>query len=151
MVHVVKRQGALPPAGRPGFDPWCRKFGDFHSLLCVQSGPGVHSASYKMSTLCFFRGKGGRAYLFLVPWLCICRPLYPHPPWAFMACNGDTFSPYWVEMCFTELTPNKSVIHIIALKYFGLIEIQFSGWFQKFCGRQNKILQELCKQTWIQT
>ena len=27
--------------------------GDFSSFLCVQTGPGVHSASYKMSTGAF--------------------------------------------------------------------------------------------------
>ena len=42
--------------GRPKFDPGCRKGGDFSSLH-VQTGPGVNSTSYKMST----RGKDGRA------------------------------------------------------------------------------------------
>ena len=53
----LKRQGAWLRAGRPG----CRRGGDFSSLLRVQTGPGVHSASYKMSTGDFPGGKGGRA------------------------------------------------------------------------------------------
>ena len=66
-------------------------------LLCIQTGPDVHSASYKMST--GGGGKGGRAQdqpsgLSLALWLCICGPLHPHPPWAFMACNVDTFTFY---------------------------------------------------------
>ena len=46
----LKRQGAWLRAGQPGFDPGCRSGGDFSSLLRVQTGPGVHSTSYKMST-----------------------------------------------------------------------------------------------------
>ena len=46
----LKRQGAELRVRRPGFDPGCRRGGDFSSLLRVQTGPGVHSASYKMST-----------------------------------------------------------------------------------------------------
>ena len=58
--------------------------GDFSSPLPVQTGPVVHSASYKMSTRDFLWGKDGRAqnqppYLFLVPWLCICEPSHLHP------------------------------------------------------------------------
>ena len=30
--------------------PGVRGGGDFSSLLCVQTGPGIHSTSYKMST-----------------------------------------------------------------------------------------------------
>ena len=37
-------------ARRPGFDPGCRSGGDFSSLLRVQTGPEVHSVSYKIST-----------------------------------------------------------------------------------------------------
>ena len=48
-------------AGRPGFDPGCRRGEDFSSLLRVQTGPGVHSTFYKMSTGGFPGGKGGRA------------------------------------------------------------------------------------------
>ena len=47
--------------GRPGFDPGCLRGGDSSSLLRVQTGPGVHSASYKMNTGDFPRGKDGRA------------------------------------------------------------------------------------------
>ena len=46
----LKRQGAELRAGRPGFDPGCRRGGYFSSLLRIQTGPEVHSASYKMST-----------------------------------------------------------------------------------------------------
>ena len=42
----LKRQGAGLWAGWPG----CRRGGDFSSLLRIQTGPEVHSASYKMST-----------------------------------------------------------------------------------------------------
>ena len=92
-----KLQGAWLLVGLPGFDSGCRRGEDFSLLLRVQTGPGVRSASYKMSTEGFPWGKGGRVqdqppYLFLVPWLCIRGPLNPHPPWAFMACNGDTFT-----------------------------------------------------------
>ena len=48
-------------AGRPGFIPGCRRDEDFSLLLRVQTGPEVHSASYKTSTRGFPRGKGGRA------------------------------------------------------------------------------------------
>ena len=46
----LKRQGAWLRAGRPGFEPGCRKGWDFSLPLHVQTGPEVHSASYKMST-----------------------------------------------------------------------------------------------------
>ena len=45
----LKRQGAWLRAGRPEFDPGCRRGGNFSSHLRVQTGPGVHSTSYKMS------------------------------------------------------------------------------------------------------
>ena len=91
IVHLYRNNYVW--AGRPGFDPGCRRSADFSSLLRVHIGPGVHSASYKMSTGAFPGNKGGRAqdqppYFFLVPWLCICEPLYPHPSWAFLACKG---------------------------------------------------------------
>ena len=54
----LKWQGIWLWAGRPGFDPGCWRGGDFTSLH-VQTGPGVHSTSYKMSTGEFLRGKGG--------------------------------------------------------------------------------------------
>ena len=38
--------GLSGKAGRPA----CRRDGDFSSLLRVQTAPGVHSTSYKMST-----------------------------------------------------------------------------------------------------
>ena len=60
-VRWLKRLGAWLRAGRPGFDPGCRRGGDFSSLLRVQTGPGVHSTSYKISTGDFHGGKGGRA------------------------------------------------------------------------------------------
>ena len=43
-------QAARHLAGRPGFAHRCRRDGDFSSLLHVHTGPGVHSAFYKMST-----------------------------------------------------------------------------------------------------
>ena len=46
----LKRQGAWLRAERPGFDPGCRRDGDFSPLFRVQTGPGVYSTSYKMST-----------------------------------------------------------------------------------------------------
>ena len=55
-IYWLKRQGVWLRAGRPGFDPGCRKGGDFSSSLHVQTGPGVHSTSYKMSTGEFLRG-----------------------------------------------------------------------------------------------
>ena len=42
--------------GRPWFEPGCRRDGDFSSLLRVQTGTGVHSASYKMITEVLFLG-----------------------------------------------------------------------------------------------
>ena len=59
--NIFAEQGAWLWAGRPGFDPCCRKSGDFSSFLRVQTGPEIHSASYKMSIGGFPRGKGGRA------------------------------------------------------------------------------------------
>ena len=44
----------------PGSIPGVGGGGGFSSLLRVQGGPGVHSASYKMSTGVFPEGKGGR-------------------------------------------------------------------------------------------
>ena len=52
----LKRQGAWLRTGRPWFDSECGRGGDFSSLLHVQTGPEVHSASYKMSTGGFPRG-----------------------------------------------------------------------------------------------
>ena len=40
-------------ARRSEFDPGGRKGGEFSSLLRVQTGSGVHSASYNMSTWAF--------------------------------------------------------------------------------------------------
>ena len=53
----------------------------FSSLLRVQTGPGVHSASYKMSTGAFPRGVNVAEHrTTLVPsWQCLCVPLHPHP------------------------------------------------------------------------
>ena len=46
----LKRQGAWPRAGRPGFNPRYRRGEDFSTLLRVQTGPGVRSTSFKMNT-----------------------------------------------------------------------------------------------------
>ena len=77
--HLTRSKS--PQAGRPRFDPQVWGVGDFSLLLRVQTGPGIHLASYKMSTGGFPQGKNGRAqdqppYLFLVPWVCICGPLH---------------------------------------------------------------------------
>ena len=69
-------------------------------LLRVQTGPGVHSASYKISTggiRGFSRGQRrpsvGLATLPLPSARAVYMwTLYSHPPWAFMACNGDIFT-----------------------------------------------------------
>ena len=45
----------------PGSIPGVGGGGDFSSLLRVQTGPGVHLTSYKMSIRDFPGGKGGRA------------------------------------------------------------------------------------------
>ena len=45
----------------PGSIPGVGGGGDFSSLVRVQTGPEVQSASYKMSTGGFPRGKGGQA------------------------------------------------------------------------------------------
>ena len=45
-------------AGWPRFDPGCQRAGDF-SLLQVQAGPEVHSASYKIVPVLSQGGKGG--------------------------------------------------------------------------------------------
>ena len=66
----------------------------FSSLLRVQTCPGVHSASYKMSTGVFpgyRRPSVGLATLPLrnaVAANRLCGPLHPHPPWAFMPFKG---------------------------------------------------------------
>ena len=63
----LKWQGAWLRAGRPGFKPVCRRDGDFSSLLRVQTGPGVHSTSYKRVPGNFPGLKA--AHLILLPWL----------------------------------------------------------------------------------
>ena len=50
MGQVAKATRRLATAGWHGFDPGCRRGGDFSSLLRVQTGLEVHSASYKMNT-----------------------------------------------------------------------------------------------------
>ena len=66
--------------------------GDFSLLLLVETGPGVHSAS-------------------LMPWLCICGSLHPHPPWAFEAFNRDTLvSEFTVE----DLPLNRTATLVLA-------------------------------------
>ena len=38
----------------------------------------------------------------------ICGPLHPHSPWAFMACNGDTFTFYlsWINISAVNYNHN---------------------------------------------
>ena len=43
-----------------GWTVWGRRGGDFSSLLRIHTGPGVHPASYKMSSRAFPGGKGDR-------------------------------------------------------------------------------------------
>ena len=50
LVLWLKQQAAWLRARWPGFDPGCWRGGEFSSLLHDQTGPEVHSASYKMST-----------------------------------------------------------------------------------------------------
>ena len=57
----LKRQGLGYGLDGPGSIPGVGGGGDFSSLLRVQTGPEVHSASYKMTTGGFHWGKGGRA------------------------------------------------------------------------------------------
>ena len=54
--HRPVPEGAWLGAGRPGFDSGYRKSGDSSPALLIETDPGVHSASYKMSTGCFPRG-----------------------------------------------------------------------------------------------
>ena len=56
MLHISLKNLEAVQAGRPGFDPGYRRGGDFSSLVRVQTGPEVHSASYKMSTGGFPQG-----------------------------------------------------------------------------------------------
>ena len=52
-AQVLKQESTWLRAGRQGFDPGCRRRGDFSSLLCIQTGPGVHLTFYKISTVAF--------------------------------------------------------------------------------------------------
>ena len=89
----LKRQSA---SLRPGFDPgWWRR-GDFSLLLRVQTGPEVLSASCEISTGAFLgyrRPSVGPTTLPLPSaetanmWILVSTSL-----WAFMVCNGDTFT-----------------------------------------------------------
>ena len=77
----------------PGSIPGVGGGGDFSSLLRVQTGPGVHSASYKMSTGGKRRPSVGLATLPLPSAVAVNKwILASTSPWAFMACNGDTFT-----------------------------------------------------------
>ena len=49
-INSIQSGWTSSSSGKARFDPGCWRGGDFSSLLCVQTGPGVHSASYKMST-----------------------------------------------------------------------------------------------------
>ena len=89
-------QAARRLAGRAGFDPACRR-GDFSSLLRVQTGPGVHSTSCKMSTGDSPRGQRrprvGLATLLLPSAVTVYMWTLPStPPRAFMASNGGTLT-----------------------------------------------------------
>ena len=67
-------------ARRPGFAPGCRRRGYFSSLLGIQTGSWVQSASYKVST----GGKQPSLGLASLPLhsavaVYMCGPLHPHP------------------------------------------------------------------------
>ena len=49
-ARQIKQKGAWLRAGWPGFDPWCRRGGDFIHSFVSRLVLGVHSTSYKMST-----------------------------------------------------------------------------------------------------
>ena len=87
-LRWLKRQGACLQAGRPG----CRRGGDLSLLLRDQTGPGVHSTSYKMSTGEFPRGlrrpSVGLATLHYL------GPLHPHP-------RGPSWSVMGIPLPFT--------------------------------------------------
>ena len=55
-LQQVQKQIAGVRAGRPGSIPGVGGGGDFSSFVRVQTGPEIHSASYKMSTGGFPRG-----------------------------------------------------------------------------------------------
>ena len=55
----IKWQGAWLRAGWPGLEPRCWRSGDFSSLLRVQTGPGVHSTSYKTIKWALENSPGG--------------------------------------------------------------------------------------------
>ena len=48
MGQVAQATRRLATGWTSWFDPGCRRNGDFSSLLRVQTGPRVHSDSYKM-------------------------------------------------------------------------------------------------------
>ena len=61
LAKALLQKAALLDWSAPGLsdrtNPRCWTSGDFSSPLRVQTGPGVHSASYKMSTGSFSKGK----------------------------------------------------------------------------------------------
>ena len=54
--QVAQAARCLAVGWTDGFGPGCRRGGDFTLLLRVQTGPGVHSTSCKMSIGEFLRG-----------------------------------------------------------------------------------------------
>ena len=58
---IMPAQGIWLWTGWSGFDPRCRRGGDFSLLLCVQTGPGMHSASCRNEYQGFPGGKDGQA------------------------------------------------------------------------------------------
>ena len=51
MGQVAEVQDTWLWGGQPGFDPRCQGCEYFSSLLHVQTGPGVHSTSYRQLKL----------------------------------------------------------------------------------------------------
>ena len=72
---------------------WVSGGGDFLHSFVFRLVLGSTQSPIKWLPGAFPGGKGDRAWdLSIVPCLCLCGPLHPIPPWAFMTCNGDTFT-----------------------------------------------------------
>ena len=74
---------------KASFNPGRQMGGEFPSLVRIQTGPGVHSASYKMSTRAFLGVKTTESRAShptsCNSWLWICGPLHPYPLSVFLA------------------------------------------------------------------
>ena len=81
-------------------DPGWRRGGDFSPLLRVQTGPGVHSTSCKMNTEAFPGVKRPNVELVTSPLpnaeVANIWTLASTSPWAFVICNGDSLSYFYL-------------------------------------------------------